>query len=695
MKTYYGNYLGLVINDKDPDQRGRVKVFIPHIMPSLYEDWNKEGEDISFNITDSGLPTGLNPNVIKRLEKILPWAECAAPIFGAGPAGIYNNSTGTLDRAALNRGNGAFDQYKQGVVGQGGKVVFDSQGDTFEIDTSLQKPGNTLGTVNEILLHDTGGTSIGFLNSRPGGTYNYIVYNGKVYTTTPEGTASTYGALGRNSNSIHIAWVGPFSGVPNDTDLKLLTQVTSYVANKYGLSKSDIKTHGAVQANKKGDAEGWADLMLSRLTTDGGTPEENPSGERSLTADKNSKSDPTTETGSIKDEGSDEDFDGAPEIAEGKVLPNALDGQIDVPVEDTSTGARVSTRFTAYSPQRGGSNVAGSGGEGGYESSRVGLDGQAVVRTLQDVASGNSSYVTLAGDPSTYGQRYTIPTVTFTNSSGQTQTLTNVLGYVHDTGSAFTGAGTSKFDLAVDRDLSQSEINSQPFLANNGSVTLTAADDATVAAAKNAPVINSPADSGTTFVNTNYLPTGMFGSARTGQMVWVFFQEGDPLFPVYFAASYGKNEWANVNQHASKNKAKLVKTKDNSEEDPLQGSQVTLSLNAGGFKDTQLISGQPSGFEKDEFAFQVYGKNGSNLSFTFHTTYLNSKYDFRQHTQGDAHYITGGNREDRVTGDFNTFCEQDVVVTIGNWSAKALQAAADIQQVVDQAMKAAKDTYEA
>jgi hypothetical protein len=29
-------------------------------------------------------------------------------------------------------------------------------------------------------------------------------------------------------------------------------------------------------------------------------------------------------------------------------------------------------------------------------------------------------------------------------------------------------------------------------------------------------------------------------------MLWVFFREGNPLFPVYFAASFGRNEWQNA-----------------------------------------------------------------------------------------------------------------------------------------------------
>ena len=181
----------------------------------------------------------------------------------------------------------------------------------------------------------------------------------------------------------------------------------------------------------------------------------------------------------------------------------------------------------------------------------------------------------------------------------------------------------------------------------------------------------------------------MFGKARTGQMVWVFFREGDPLYPVYFAAAYGEKEWANIRQHTSPDGIEHP-------DDALPGAHTTINLNGGGIRDSQLISGQAgSNFEYDDFSFEIFGKNGSNLNFTFHSTNLNSKYDFRQQTQGDAHYITGGNRQDRTTGDHAFYCEQDLIYTIGNWSKEAIKAAENIQKVVDKAMKAAKDTYEA
>ena len=118
----------------------------------------------------------------------------------------------------------------------------------------------------------------------------------------------------------------------------------------------------------------------------------------------------------------------------------------------------ISPKITAYSPQAKGSKM-----EGGYAAAKPGPDGKAEVRTLADVASGKSDYITLAGDRNQNGKVYTIPEITFKDASGKTVTLQNVKGVVHDTGSVFKGKGETRFDIPVDRDLSAADINSQPF----------------------------------------------------------------------------------------------------------------------------------------------------------------------------------------------------------------------------------------
>ena len=48
MKKYYGNYIGIVIQNNDPDQAGKVKVFVPHISPTVYNQWINNSTNKSF-----------------------------------------------------------------------------------------------------------------------------------------------------------------------------------------------------------------------------------------------------------------------------------------------------------------------------------------------------------------------------------------------------------------------------------------------------------------------------------------------------------------------------------------------------------------------------------------------------------------------------------------------------------------------
>jgi hypothetical protein len=134
-------------------------------------------------------------------------------------------------------------------------------------------------------------------------------------------------------------------------------------------------------------------------------------------------------------------------------LEKILSGEISPAGETNKSGIKV--QATAYAPRRGASNVSGAGGEGGYESSRPGPDGQAIVRTLDDVLTGNSDYITIAGNPDLYGREYIIPEITYTDKQGVRHNLINVRAVVHDTGSAFKNKPEGRFDIPVARDASK------------------------------------------------------------------------------------------------------------------------------------------------------------------------------------------------------------------------------------------------
>lgn len=140
MKKFFGNYVGIVINNNDPEFRGRVQVFVPHIMPTLYENWNKNGEDITFTCVGDNMPQGLNSTIVEKLKKILPWSEAASPIIGQGaPGSVLESSpvslgsngqimptspkqTSSLDQSPTSIPDGSFDKNSKLIIPGGWNV---------------------------------------------------------------------------------------------------------------------------------------------------------------------------------------------------------------------------------------------------------------------------------------------------------------------------------------------------------------------------------------------------------------------------------------------------------------------------------------------------------------------------------------------------------------------------------------------
>ena len=48
-EKYYGNYLGVVVQNNDPEQYGRVKIFIPHLTPIVYSYWFDNDKNRNFS----------------------------------------------------------------------------------------------------------------------------------------------------------------------------------------------------------------------------------------------------------------------------------------------------------------------------------------------------------------------------------------------------------------------------------------------------------------------------------------------------------------------------------------------------------------------------------------------------------------------------------------------------------------------
>lgn len=99
---YTGNYLGMVIANNDPEKRGRIKVWVPHVSATVYDNWNNDINDKNFKFLGDDTNPDLN-KIIGTLKDVLPWAECAAPLFGGSASGRYN--------AMMNKGTTSDSNY--------------------------------------------------------------------------------------------------------------------------------------------------------------------------------------------------------------------------------------------------------------------------------------------------------------------------------------------------------------------------------------------------------------------------------------------------------------------------------------------------------------------------------------------------------------------------------------------------------
>lgn len=90
MKKYYGNHLGIVIQNNDPDKAGKIKVFVPHISSTIYNNWIKKSENKALKFIGNNIDEDLT-EILDDLKRITPWADCAAPLVGESASGRFNN----------------------------------------------------------------------------------------------------------------------------------------------------------------------------------------------------------------------------------------------------------------------------------------------------------------------------------------------------------------------------------------------------------------------------------------------------------------------------------------------------------------------------------------------------------------------------------------------------------------------------
>ena len=231
-KKYYGNYLGMVIQNNDPSKTGRVKIFIPHIAPSIYEGWNKIASDKHFKFIGKNIDSDVT-DIIEDLKLLLPWSGCAAPLAGGNSSGRYNakQKTGSISDSArlqtTTNDNPISTKYALNPDQIGEKPARIYEVNEFRVNDGFSDTTSYNNGVQDFSLTGTGGQA----NKVNPYSFNY--------------TPSSYSNRAKGSFSIpnvgsHV-WVFFVDGDPNSP----VYFASSFGAQDWnGIYDSDSDTHG-------------------------------------------------------------------------------------------------------------------------------------------------------------------------------------------------------------------------------------------------------------------------------------------------------------------------------------------------------------------------------------------------------------------------------------------------------------------
>lgn len=566
MKEYYGNYLGICINNQDPEFRGRVQIFIPHIMPALYEGWNQEGEDITIECVGNNLPNGLNSAIIEKLTKILPWSEGAMPIVGASVGGQYNPATGNFNQTAipeavgntldLNTAAGAFtlngDPNAPGAIANNVKLTYYSS--TQETNDSGTLAG--LGNSNNRLQP-------GIVALSPNLQKQYGVKNGDVVSLTLNSGVKHFGYVGDTTSSRLTDRFDVY--LPGGSDKQLASTPGSGSLGSLRLEAAAPRRLTGKELDTQGPA------LLAQVTGRSGK----------TGVDLNQPATAPTPGASIPTPAGWQFSDGGPYF---KQQPDqSAITQVNAPTPVTTGSPANLAQKAQEAAFSSGTFGAGSTSNCGkiargvdynilqdkyfFKGTQGNSRGSANVSTPYWVESGYYKVETTIPDKIPFGSKVVFGVGQGDVKNNRTGAATNGhVTTVGDGGALFgsiAGESFAKYNnIRGDQKvtiLTPTQKYRDRYKELYGTDLPEYASSNVTTGAGKVPIDDGGSDISTTIfdnpsptqiipTDTAGMPAGVFAIPGPGAMLWVFFREGDPLFPVYFAASYGRTEWQNAYQ---------------------------------------------------------------------------------------------------------------------------------------------------
>lgn len=612
MKEYYGNYLGIVISKQDPEARGRVKVYIPHIMPVLNATLLnlfgvKSEEVISFNSVGGNLAGGIPPEAREYLEKILPFSEPAAPLIGNSAPGILDKIGNYIQRAI---GGGNYDKNAVGtgnigVVAQPAKNgVSSSHPLNGRMDTNNPSQLVPIGGghyLNPFVAEKWNQLKAACNNAGifVGITDSYRTYSVQVRLREEKGEIAAI--PGRSNHglgkALDLHW-NSYDGYVKFTSLAKsygFSQIPKWLAGREYIPYQNTEYwHWEMPSAPMGsNAEISSTSPVQSNNVAASAPEATPSPEA-----PNPEVDNNSNTSS--------------EAPWNNVRATSFADPVDV-AKFNECKALKKTDSECY---------------------KVGDNG------IGKWGTNTSSNVPMCALPPKDYKHLANPNGTLVEVQANGRT---VICELRDSGPAeYTGAGLDLNPGACAAlGLTPPVSVSARWRFSDGSVSAPAGQSITTT--NNVP---------STYDTTN-VAKGVFSVPEVGALLWCFFREGNPMFPVYFAASYRSSEWSSIHKSASPGFGNDPELMGDS-----AVNKTTMLPNKGG----GLIAVEGAGMH--EISLVSYA--GSHIKFNENHTMLYSADEYHSHADGNIFDVGLSNRETHTKGICNTVIDGDCYIKVGN-----------------------------
>ena len=679
----------MCISNNDPEMRGRVQIFIPHIMPTVYE-YADESTDIEFSAVGDNIAGGLRTEIVEKLKAVLPWAESASPIVCSSTPGalipgtnqvvatptaypVSSNSTGPVTLSIPNPSGANVSELAPGFARRLESFYQEAKSLNPPYRMNLGGPRSAFRSyADQKALFDKSGGS-GAAASPGNSAHEY-------------GIAVDLKITGPGVSIMEISVDASRSGRNHDT------AVFRALLGKHGLHQPLHPEYNKnprsmehwhiepIETSKVGGPRGSAAFAAVRdrlgtqvplvSSTESTAPAQPP-----IPAALASQ----TETSGLSSGSGPLPFTTSPGI---KALLAAIAlGESSFSSKEASkndynlveNNANVRKSFEnarGYRPANQDIAVAQQYyGDYGFFQNNDQTEGATVEAYLQnalnypaavasyyrraitnDAGKGNFSLADQSQAMVFYLQK-TYPTAVqalgmLDPSDPQFESKVKEIAAAHNIGKKWFGLDEGLRDRAANP-------NSDAYKKINGAIPVDATNPS-AGGGRIASTTNTNPYGPVNYIDTNDRPRGTFAIPAPGAMLWVFFREGNPQFPVFFATSFSQKEWAASGVYNS------------------GGAQTYTNSGAGQMISTDILT--PEGVTHSAFTVGG-GDTGSNLSFAPDHTSLYSAMSFRQDTMHDSFHVIGGNHEQKVYGESSHTVFGDRIRRVGTFTDEAYEAA--------------------